>query len=95
MIVLHFVSQFIFFPSEKFQNDVTSVKTKAEESVKIKAEYDTSSSDIKATAVSAPPVVPPKPKIVAPPLKIIKKKEPARESRAERLRRAEKILTGA
>lgn len=94
VIILHFVSQFFFFPGEKFESEVTSVKTKAEESVLIKTENSARNSEIGTVTVSVPPVISSKPKIDAPPRAIIKKKEPARESRVERLRRAEKILTG-
>lgn len=93
VIILHFISQFIFFRGEKFQSEITLVKPKIEESVEIRPKYETKSSEIVTPPVSISPIGRTKLKISTPPRAIIKKKEP-RLSRTERLRRAEKILTG-
>ena len=94
VIVLHFVSQFVFFPRENFQNQITSAKTGVQENAKIKTAAGTKNSDTGATPIPAAPITQQMPKTPATPRAVIKKKEPARQSRAERLRRAEKILTG-
>ena len=107
IIILHFVSQFIFLQSEK-----TAPKTEAinHQSVEIQpeaeirpennqiAEIETESAAKKPRSVTkpktVPPVVQPEP-TSAPSRAVIKKKEPrGGESRAERLRRAERLLTG-
>jgi type IV secretory pathway VirB10-like protein len=99
VIILHFVSQFIFLQSEK-----TALETEAinHQSVEIKPEsepareIETESAATETETVTRPsavqPVVQPEPKI-EPARVVIKKKEP-RESRTERLRRAERLLTG-
>ena len=102
IVILHFVSQFIFIQNEKLEIEVTSAATENEQSVEsienIKSieikplEDEAKTSEIVKAPVPVPPIVQPETKI-APSRMIIKKKEP-RESRAERLRRAEKILTG-
>jgi len=96
IIILHFVSQFIFFQSEKFESERTSAKTENErnneQNVEIKTEYDARNSAIVTTSAPVPSTVQRETKI-APSRSVIKKKE-QRESRAERLRRAERILTG-
>ncbi len=100
IIILHFVSQFIFFQSEKFESERTSAKTENErnneqndeQDVEIKTEYDARNSAIVTTSAPVPSTVQRDTKI-APSRSVIKKKE-QRESRAERLRRAERILTG-
>lgn len=102
VIVLHFASQFIFFQDENnqtanLQTEKTSVVTETIKSVEIEPEYDAENLKIAAMPESVPRVV--KSEIrIAPSRtvmsqKIINKSEP-RESRAERLRRAEKVLTG-
>lgn len=101
IIILHFVSQFIFFQDEK-----TSPRTEAinHRSVEIEpeiepiAEFQTESVAKKPSPAAkmpkvAAPVVQPELKPAPAARVVIKKKEP-RESRAERLRRAEKLLTG-
>ena len=102
IIILHFVSQFIFLQNENYESERVSAKTKdtrnnkqnSEQNVEIKTEYETRDSGIIQTP--APAAVPPtfrRKTETAPSQTVIKKKEP-RESRAERLRRAERILTG-
>lgn len=94
IIILHFVSQFIFLQSEK-----TSPKTEAlnHQSVQVKPENEQNVED-KAleSAAKKPdavlPVVQPEPKAV--PSRVVIKKKESRESKTERLRRAEKFLTG-
>lgn len=98
IIILHFVSQFIFIQNEKLESELTSAVTEPERSVEsidsneIKTEAKTRTSEIIKAPVPAAPILQPETKI-APSRTAIKKKEP-RESRAERLRRAERILTG-
>ena len=98
IIILHFVSQFIFIQNEKHESEITSAATEIEQSsesiksTEIKTEDKTKTSEIVKAPVTAAPIVQPETKI-APSRTVIKKKEP-RESRAERLRRAERILTG-
>ena len=98
IIILHFVSQFIFIQNEKLESEITSAVTEPEQSVEsiksaeIKTEAKTKNVEIVKAPVPAAPTVQPEPKI-APSRTILKKKE-TRESRAERLRRAERILTG-
>jgi type IV secretory pathway VirB10-like protein len=108
VIILHFVSQFVFFRDEK-----PPLKSEAVErqSVEVKPESKPDAAEIKperlpevktetakkpataaTTAVAVPKAVLPQPEIV-PARAVIKKKEP-KLSRAERLRRAERILTG-
>lgn len=118
VIVLHFVSQSIFFQSEK-----DSLKTEAisHRSVEIEFETERQSAQIETepTAKEEPqiettpqppqqqqqkkkqqqqktilPVAEPELKPAPPPTRVVIKKKETRESRAERLRRAEKILTG-
>lgn len=93
VIVLHLAAQFIFFRSENSESEISSFKIENEQPVEIKTEYETKTPDIIEKPVLAPPVVKPKPAAAAPPRTVLKKREP-RESRTERLRRAEKILTG-
>jgi type IV secretory pathway VirB10-like protein len=102
IIILHFVSQFIFIQNEKLEIEVTSAATENEQSVEsienIKSieikppEDEAKTSEIVRAPVPVMPVAKPE-TTVAPSRSVIKKKEP-RESRAERLRRAERILTG-
>ncbi|HLM03031.1 MAG TPA: hypothetical protein VK400_18415 [Pyrinomonadaceae bacterium] len=103
VIVLHFVSQLIFFQDEKI-----SLKTDAvsHRSVEIEFENELPRAEIKTESAAAAkkpeaetmpetvsPVVQPGEQKSAASRVLIKKKE-TRESKAERLRRAEKILTG-
>ncbi len=101
IIVVHFVSQTSFFQNENFISKQNSPKIENEQSTETKTQYEAKSLDVKpmpdkATLKTAPekatPSVSPKPKIV-PSNAVIKKREPG-ESKAERLRRAERILTG-
>jgi hypothetical protein len=92
IIALHFVSQFVFFPSDNPQIEENLPKIENEQTVEIKTENEVAKPNIVAKPEVVPSVVQPERKI-APSQTLIKKKEP-RESRAERLRRAEKILTG-
>lgn len=100
VIVLHFVSQFIFFQNEKLSPEIEAL---SQQSVEIKAEnepdveIETESGAKKPEVAEVPdaavsPTVQSEPKIIAP-SRIVKKKE-TRETKAERLRRAEKFLTG-
>lgn len=95
IIVLHFASQFVFFQSEKIvseteavDKEIVEVKRENEPGAEIRTEYEAKNSD----AERVPDAVSSEPKLV-PSRAVIKKKEP-RESKAERLRRAERILTG-
>jgi hypothetical protein len=102
IIILHFVSQFIFLQNENYESERVSAKNEDirdnkqnnEQNVEIKTEYEARDSGIIQMPVPAavPPTFRRKPE-TAPSQTVIKKKEP-RESRAERLRRAERILTG-
>jgi len=92
IIVLHFVSNFVFFQSENLRSEQTSLKTENAQSAEIKTEYETSNLGAKTIPASVSPIVP-EPRSVAPSRRTTKKKE-SRETTAERLRRAEKILTG-
>ena len=102
IIILHFVSQFIFLQNENYESERVSAKTKDtrnnkqnnEQNVEIKTEYEARDSGVMRLPIPAavPPTARHKPEI-APSQMVIKKKEP-RESRAGRLRRAERILTG-
>jgi hypothetical protein len=103
LIALHFISQFIFFQNENVYNDENTLKPAIEQVIEIKPEQVNA-------AIAAPPLVKTMPdaithktnkvivqqpvrKIALPVQKTVKKKQ-IRETRAERLRRAEKILTG-
>lgn len=94
IIVLHFAAQFIFFNSKNLQGENTFAKTENEpikrHSAEIKTEYKAINSDVVTTP--APPVIQREGKIAASP--VAEKKKQPRETRAERLRRAEKLLTG-
>ena len=106
IIILHFVSQITFLRNENLVSERASAKTENkqnneqinehinEQSVEIKPEYEAKDSRIlKAPAPLVPSNVQRNTENV-PQRLAVKKKEP-RESRAERLRRAERILTGA
>lgn len=98
LIIIHFASQFIFFRNEKPSLNTGSIN---EQSVEVKTENEAKKPDIiktpgddeEETAVAtAPPNNQPEPRF-APSRAIIRKKE-SRESKSERLRRLEKVLTG-
>lgn len=102
IIVVHFVLQFTFIQSENFRSALTSIPPEPikEKSVEIKTvndEIKTNNEPIKLDIVTIPKTAastfPPPQRKTLISQTIVKKKEP-RESRAERLRRAEKILTG-
>lgn len=104
IIILHFVSQFIFFQDEKISPRTEAINHR---SVEIEPAIQPQSEPIaefKTEPVAKKPLPAKMPKAVAPPVvqperkpapsrAIVRKKE-TRESRAERLRRAEKLLTG-
>jgi type IV secretory pathway VirB10-like protein len=106
VIVLHFVSQFVFFRDEKPAPQLEavtspSVEIKADDvpAVEIETESEAKTADVAEAPNdndaeapdAAQPGVQPEPRNA--PSRIVRKKE-SRESRAERLRRAERILTG-
>lgn len=93
VIVLHLAAQIVFFKSENPESEITSAKIENEQSVEIKPEYEAKKSVVVEMPAPVSPIVQPQPKKIAPALPVVKKKEP-RESKVERLRRAEKILTG-
>jgi hypothetical protein len=92
LVVLHFVSQFVFFQSEKQTPQIEN-----EPGIEIKTEYEAKTPEvITMPDADIPAVVKPEIETTTPSRKtMIKKKEQPRESTAERLRRAERILTGA
>ena len=94
LIVLHFVSQFIFFQNENVQNENISPKTENEQIVEIKPEYEPAKPDIVTIPKPTAPIVAQPERKTAPIRKVAKKKQRG-ESKAERLRRAERLLTGA
>lgn len=102
IIILHFVSQFIFFQSEKASQELEAVNHRSveiqpeiEQSVRIETEATAQKPEVVSIPNDAPvPIVQPQSKPAPPSRAVIKKKEQPRQSRAERLRRAEKILTG-
>lgn len=97
IIILHLVSQVAFFQSENLNADKLSPK-----SVEIKNQYETEKPDIATIPDTVPSVEQNdeqfEPKAVAkqPMVRqtVVRKKE-SRESKSERLRRLEKVLTGA
>lgn len=93
IIVLHFAAQFVFFNNKDLTSEKAFAKTENEQikpqSAEIKTEYKAINSDVVTTP---PPMIRRESRIIASPA-AVKKKQP-REARAERLRRAEKILTG-
>lgn len=98
VVFSHFaVSQFIFFENEK---DSVIGEAISKQSVEIKTEFEAEKPDAAAAPknnASVSFVVEPReiaPKQATVKQTVIKKKEAPRESRAERLRRAEKLLTG-
>lgn len=100
IIVLHFVSQFIFFQSEKPSPEIEAISRQSVEiesendpNLEIEIESEAEKPDVVTMPEKAPPNVQPEPKIAPPQPTLIRKKEP-RASKAERLRRAERLLTG-
>jgi hypothetical protein len=101
VIVLHSAIQFGFFRSEEvslkaeaFSGQTAEIKFEREQSVEVKTETEIAMKKpeiVKMPEIAAP-IVQPEPKIVRSRV-VIKKKEP-RLSEAQRLRRAERILTG-
>lgn len=96
IIVLHFAAQFVFFNSKSLQSEKAFAETENEQikqqGAEIKTELKAKISDIVTTPVPTSPTVRRESKIAASP--VAEKKKQPRETRAERLRRAEKILTG-
>jgi serine/threonine protein kinase len=93
VIIILFISQFIFFQSENHQNEIISAQIENEQSGEVKTEYEARKLDIVTMPVPpVKPIVKREPR-TAPSRTVIKKKE-LRKSKAERLRRAERILTG-
>lgn len=95
LIVLHFAAQLILFRSEN-----ESPKIENDSIVEVETKYDVRTSGVEEMPdVLVPSAIPAsvqaEPRTVTPPVQkvTVKKKEPA-ESKAERLRRAERILTG-
>lgn len=96
IIVIQFVSQGVYFQPEKIASgteaaskQIFEIKSENEPSANVKTEDETGNLD---NGTMPDTVVPPESKFV-PSRTVIKKKE-SRESNAERLRRAERILTG-
>lgn len=104
VIVLHFVSQFTFLRNENIQIEETSAKIENKQEnkqtvenkpeVEVKPDYEAKNLNIPTTPVSVavPKISEDEPKDA--PSRAMPKKKELRESKAERLRRAEKILTG-
>ncbi len=103
VIIIFFISQFIFFRSENHQtenhqsdnhqSEQIPAKVENEQSGDVKIEYEAEKSDVETMLVSpVSPIVKREP-AAAPSPKVIKKKE-LRKSKTERLRHAERILTG-
>ena len=101
VIILHSVFQFVFFRSEEISlkaeavsGQSAEIKSEKVQRVEVKAESEIAMKmpDIVKMPSAAAPTFQPEPKVVRSRV-VIKKKEP-RLSEAQRLRRAEKILTG-
>ncbi|HEX9961887.1 MAG TPA: hypothetical protein VGB00_13210 [Pyrinomonadaceae bacterium] len=99
IIVLHFAAQFIFFQSEKPSPEIEAISRQSveieaenEPNPEIEIESEAEKPDVVTMPEKAPANVQPEPRI-APTQTLIRKKEP-RQSKAERLRRAERLLTG-
>lgn len=105
IIVLHFVFQFAFIQRENFRSALISIQPEPlkEKSVEIRIEENSSKLDVntnkadenksKIDTISSSETVAPQQSEIVPSKTVVKKKE-TRETRAERLRRAEKVLTG-
>jgi hypothetical protein len=104
IIVLHFVSNFIFFRGENLQSEQAAVKPENEQVTQIQSAVDQNrvakqseikDINIKTTPAAVLPTVREQP--TETPARRAPKKKASRENResnTERLRRAEKILTG-
>jgi CheY-like chemotaxis protein len=100
--VIHFVSQVTFFQKENTltkqetlqieTQQSSKANTQNQQSYETEKQYEAKTLDIETKIEKAIPVTPPKTKIV--PSRIGLKKQERRETRAERLRRAERVLTG-
>ena len=104
--VIHFVSQITFFQKENTLTKQDSPQIKNQQSMKTKTQNpqiletekqyeainEAKTLDTETKVDKDVPGIPPKTKIV--PSRVGMKKQERRESRAERLRRAERILTG-
>jgi type IV secretory pathway VirB10-like protein len=101
IIVLHFAAQFIFFQSEKPSPEIEAIsrqsveiESESEPNLEIETQSEARKPDVVAMPEKAAPNIQPEPKIAPSQQQtLIRKKEP-RESKAERLRRAERLLTG-
>ena len=102
IIVLHFAAQFIFFQSEKPSPEIEAISRQSieiepenEPNLEIETQSEARKPDVVAMPEKAAPNVQPEPKIAPPQPQqtLIRKKEP-RESKSERLRQAERLLTG-
>ena len=88
LIVLHFVSQFIFFQNERIQDVITLPKIEIGQIAEIPPEVELAKSDVVAMpAPLAPPAIAKAERKALPLLNTVKKKQ-SRESRTERPRRA-------
>lgn len=99
VIVLHSILQFVFFRGEELflkaeivSGKITEIKSEKKQSVEATSEIAMKKPDIVKMPDAPAQNVQPEPKIVRSRV-VIKKKEP-RLSEAQRLRRAERILTG-
>jgi type IV secretory pathway VirB10-like protein len=99
VIVLHFVSQFVFFQGEKLSLEaeaisqpIAEIKPENAPDVEIKTESEAKTPEVAEAPDATPPGVQPEPKNA--PSRVVVRKKESRESRAGRLRRAERILTG-
>ncbi len=93
IIIILFISQFIFFQSENHQNEIISAKIENEQSDEVKTGYEARELDIVTMPVPpVKPIVKREPRTV--PVRTVIKKKELRNSKAGRLRRAERILTG-
>jgi hypothetical protein len=107
LIVLHFVSQFFFFGagSSTIENSSVSVEPVAienqqiaevkieKETAEVKVKKEIKDLDVVTTPKTIEPIAKPQPKAATLSRPLVKRKEP-RETRAERLRRVERSLTG-
>ena len=97
LIVLHFVSQFTIFKVETAQNAPVRAEIvpapENQQVAEIKVVEETKNLEAVETVERVTPVVA-QPKSKPAPVRVSPKKKEPRETRAERLRRAERILTG-
>lgn len=103
VVIIFFISQFTFFRSENhqtenqqsdnYQSELIPTKVENEQSGEVKIEYEAEKSDVETMPIS--PVLPivKRESAASPSPKATKKKE-LRKSKIERLRHAERILTG-